>query len=296
MTSFCPVMPTSFKSLIMKSLLLSIIAFLTTSMIYADSPYVKEAEDAIIEVIYSRKQVTDTTMRDNRFFMDDVLLRIGNNKSLFCGVKKLWDDSISKVDYATYSTLLKASYEKDPKNFFFLGGTYWSYIYKDKTKKEVTECDYFDLTRWKYKEELQTPTWTITDSIKNCLGYECVMATTFFKGRNWIAWFSPEIPIPDGPWKLNGLPGLILEAYDVAHDYEYIPKAIHTAGLAPVGYMWYYNDYTYVSRDQFFKNWRKAKMQDGVAKIKAAYDIKSSSPAQKKTLSYDREEIDYPHE
>ncbi len=263
-----------------------------------ETPYVKESEPAILEVIYNRKQITDTTLRNNRFFVDDVLLRIGNNKSLFCGVRKLWEDSISKVDYATYSNLLKTSYEKDPKNFFFLGGKYWSYIYKDKRVNEVIECDYFNLTHWRYKEQLQTPIWITTDSVKNCLGYDCLMATTVFKGREWIVWFTPEIPLSDGPWKLCGLPGLILEAYDVNHDYEFIPKAIYTEGISPIGYMWYIpeDNHRNVSREQFLKEWRKYKLQNNAARTKAAYNIKSSSPEQTNVLLYDREEIDYPHD
>lgn len=52
----------------------------------------------------------------------------------------------------------------------------------------------------------------IADSTKNILGYDCVMATAHYHGRDWTAWFTPDIPLPEGPWKLTGLPGLILEA------------------------------------------------------------------------------------
>ena len=44
--------------------------------------------------------------------------------------------------------------------------------------------------------------------------FTCKKATASFRGRNYIAWYSPDIPLPYGPWKLQGLPGLILEAYD----------------------------------------------------------------------------------
>ena len=74
-----------------------------------------------------------------------------------------------------------------------------------------------------YREPLDEMKWTIVeDSTKKVLGYERIMATTDYHGRSWKAWFTPEIPLHDGPWKFRNLPGLILkaEAPDGAFSFE----------------------------------------------------------------------------
>jgi GLPGLI family protein len=38
------------------------------------------------------------------------------------------------------------------------------------------------------------------------------MAKGFVRGRDYTVWFAPDIPVSAGPWKLWGLPGLIVEA------------------------------------------------------------------------------------
>ena len=68
------------------------------------------------------------------------------------------------------------------------------------------------LEKYFYEEPLHEWDWEISDSTKTILGYECIEATTMFNGRKWTAWFTPEIPLDAGPWKLEGLPGLIMEA------------------------------------------------------------------------------------
>jgi GLPGLI family protein len=56
--------------------------------------------------------------------------------------------------------------------------------------------------------------WKILNDEKIISGYRCQKATGRFRGREYTAWFTKEIPVPYGPWKLFGLPGLILAVQD----------------------------------------------------------------------------------
>ena len=57
--------------------------------------------------------------------------------------------------------------------------------------------------------------WTLIRATKKIGNFLCQKATTTFRGRKYTAWYTTKIAIPFGPWKLQGLPGLILEAYDL---------------------------------------------------------------------------------
>lgn len=63
-------------------------------------------------------------------------------------------------------------------------------------------------------EELPKMNWILQDEYKDIEKYKCQKAITNFRGRNYSAWFTYEIPVTTGPWKFNGLPGLILQVND----------------------------------------------------------------------------------
>lgn len=94
-------------------------------------------------------------------------------------------------------------------------------VYKNYPEKRMTVTDFLGGDYVVYEDVLNDQDWQITDSIKTVLNYNCQQAVCRFRGREWIAWFTTDIPVVNGPWKLGGLPGLILEAYDQGNQYYF---------------------------------------------------------------------------
>jgi GLPGLI family protein len=70
-----------------------------------------------------------------------------------------------------------------------------------------------------YEEDMPVLNWEITNERQRILSYNCKKATVSFRGRDYVAWFTSDIPISNGPWKFGGLPGLILKLYDTNENF-----------------------------------------------------------------------------
>lgn len=95
--------------------------------------------------------------------------------------------------------------EFKPKN------TKMEIIYKDYIKNEIFSKDLIGFRFFTIKDSLNTIKWDIKNENKEILGYTCTLAESFFRGRTYQAWFTTQL-IAGGPWKLDGLPGMILKA------------------------------------------------------------------------------------
>lgn len=103
----------------------------------------------------------------------------------------------------------------------------WIYFIDKKNKIMLSRDSYYNkITFASIKESVPDIDWKITSEKKKIGGYECIKATADFAGRKWEAWFTQKIPISLGPWKLGGLPGLILEARDSKLDFIYKLKEL----------------------------------------------------------------------
>lgn len=74
---------------------------------------------------------------------------------------------------------------------------------------------------FEYKEPIPKFNWKLLPDKKHIHGYNCQKATTTYRGRIYEAWFTSQIPLKEGPYKFQGLPGLILEIMDTQEHYVF---------------------------------------------------------------------------
>lgn len=72
-----------------------------------------------------------------------------------------------------------------------------------------------------YKIIQKNPIWRIYSEKKIWKNYSLQKAIAKINGREWIVWFSSEVPISDGPYLFKGLPGLVFEAKDNSGEFTF---------------------------------------------------------------------------
>jgi GLPGLI family protein len=86
------------------------------------------------------------------------------------------------------------------------------YLFKDIKNNQFIFRDHIKLTFFNISDTINNINWKFYDSTKTILEYKCQKASCVLNGRKFDVFFTTELPFSDGPWKLFGLPGLILEA------------------------------------------------------------------------------------
>ena len=129
----------------------------------------------------------------------------------------------------------------------------YTYIAKDRNSGDITVYDKWGDGIYYYNEPLDEMRWEVqADTTATILGYECFMAVSDYHGRRWIAWFTPEVPVPDGPWKLHCPGGMILKA-DTGDGFSFEATAIELTDR-PVPDVY--------SKDKYSKGTRKKLLAD----------------------------------
>lgn len=162
---------------------------------------------------YEVKMKPDSTNRA-QVFAEFANLETDGKQSILYPAKHLVRDSIEKSNAAA-----KVNYiTKDQKSLMY--GKLGYEIKKDYKTQNIYFITSIKADKYQYAETKPFH-WKILKETQQIGIYNTQKAETTYGGRKWIAWFSTEIPIPDGPYKFSGLPGLIVKAEDSKGDYSF---------------------------------------------------------------------------
>ena len=189
---------------------------------------------AHMKCLYRYVYTFDTLKNELR---DDLLiLQIGKEVSKCYSYYTFQCDSLQRTPDGAkvWSELFRRAIEKDGIYGDFPHVRMSTYVYKNYPTGQMTITDRISLQDYCYVDSLHTQTWTMGDSTREVLGYTCQQATADFRGRRWTAWFATDIPVSDGPWKLGGLPGLILEAYDEGQQHVFTAVGLERVKDEPI--------------------------------------------------------------
>ncbi len=191
-------------------------------------PETETLADETMEFVYDYRCCVDTLGRlDDCMSSDNMLLQIGpDGLSKFSSYKNLTVDSI--LMRSSQEQIAEAAMGGKLSNGEFMT------IYKNYPAGRLVHTEKICQDWFRYDEDMPRLDWELTDSVTRVLGYECRGAVCEFRGRRWTVFYAEDIPLPDGPWKLHGLPGLIMRASDDKGHYTFECIGIKSRADRPI--------------------------------------------------------------
>lgn len=231
-----------------------------------------------------------------------ILLANNNQSKFYCPSTEYRDSLLSmpsgRAKERQMFDAAAAAYVQNRDKSAMDGVVYHSrlYVIKDFAESVSTtydaagmgECGFYD-------EPFSEIDWLIDeDRAKTVLGYQCIMATADYHSRKWTVWFTPEIPMRDGPWKLCGLPGLIMEASEPSGQHSFTANGIETSSQ-PI-YPLFSTKYEKMNRLDMLRAERHYR-ENSNAMFKAATGFElgggADAPVTEESRKYDFLETDY---
>lgn len=184
-------------------------------------------DTSMLKCTFKMLSVNDVNKPDE-ITENQMLLQIGARISKFWDSKLYLCDSINRESAKQNMEVMDALNKSMP----IRRGASTTTIFKNYPEGKITTIDRIPMSSYIYEEEIPEPHWNLSSDTLTVCGYSCQKATTTLFGRNYTAWYAPEIPISNGPWKFSGLPGLILRVEDDKKHYTFecisIEKMTHS--------------------------------------------------------------------
>lgn len=184
-----------------------------------DTVSLQVLDNAKYRVFYALSFSEDTTCVDLKTECQTVLF-VGNKYSSFLDYNSFRKDSL-------YNSLIKSG--KDVTSVIGqvmpIGRLirFKPIIIKNYPSKN--NCTFQEMitsrANYRYTDSNIKIEWQLSSEEKQIENYICKKATCTYRGRNYIAWYSPDVVLSEGPYVFTGLPGLIFKLYDDKGHYTF---------------------------------------------------------------------------
>lgn len=190
--------------------------FFLMSICCSSIAYAQQTDPVLARVRYTYINKADTIAQSRKPRTENMLLFLGKNAALYTSYDKINYEiaedqknrarAMARVSNNNMPTVVKI----DRSAGEWLSKTNYFSFAKEQ-KMYIKE----NLSFQAYLMEAQIPkiNWKITKDTITLSGIACKQAIANYEGKNWHAWFASDIPFQNGPWLLQGLPGLIIEAF-----------------------------------------------------------------------------------
>ncbi|WP_175403972.1 GLPGLI family protein [Mucilaginibacter sp. PPCGB 2223] len=197
-------------------------------MLVTLSAMAQKPDSAKIMVHYKFTHVRDTTKRDTPY-TENMILMVGQTASVY----KSYDSRLQMERMKKQMDEIRKSGTMGPMNFRSGGANITpTEIFQFAATNKMVRKEKL-LNSYLIEDPYPAINWKISGDTTTISNLHCQKATGHFKGRDYVAWFCPDLPFRTGPWKLCGLPGLIVEAHDVKNDvifkFDGIEEIVKTA-------------------------------------------------------------------
>jgi len=197
-------------------------------ILLALSAQAQKTDMAQVLVHYKFTHVRDTTDRAHPY-TENMVLFVGKSASAY----KSYDGISAKAQFKkAYAEAAAASPDGQARINRTNAGSATEYYQFPNGKKLFTK-DNLMMNSYLIEGPIPQIDWRISSDTANLAGLHCQKATGHFKGRDYTVWFCPDLPVHTGPWELNGLPGVIVDARDAKNEVVFAFDGVEKAVPAP---------------------------------------------------------------
>jgi len=194
--------------------------------------YTEAQETISLNVVYEFRYVRDTAKRNNPY-TETMVLSLGKRSSRYCSERLYLDSDRNAAD----QNLTQQGLNVSSKSLTSVAGgpvlivnKYGAIIneeiIRNTADSSLTLYSVMGFKSYKVESKIPAIAWKLLEERKMIGMYACQKATGIYAGRTYEAWFTADLPYQQGPWKLSGLPGLILEAKDLKNEVSFAFKGL----------------------------------------------------------------------